>query len=61
MRKNVKYRTYITKSRAGHYTATVRDAASGELIRMRDKLPSLEAARKAARDIISVLGAYDDC
>src|SRR5262249_38131405 len=41
-------RGYITKSKAGHYTATMRDGR-GVLVNIQDKLPTLEAARAALR------------
>lgn len=41
-------RTYITKSKAGHYTMTSRNRATGVLVGIIDKLPTLEAARKEA-------------
>lgn len=51
------FRTYITKSRAGHYTATIRTTEGGHLARIHDKLPNLQAARDAARDMIAALSA----
>jgi hypothetical protein len=45
-------RTRITKSRAGHYTVSVRNAL-GTLVFIEDKLPTLEAAREAGRTAIS--------
>lgn len=39
-------RGYITKSRAGHYTAAIRDRETGVLILVIDKLPSLSGARQ---------------
>lgn len=41
----MKARGYITKSKAGHYTAKAVDAA-GHLIAIQDKLPDLPAARQ---------------
>jgi hypothetical protein len=45
-------RGYITKSKAGHYTATVRDA-QGVLLHIQDRLPSLQAAREENRAAIA--------
>lgn len=45
-------RPYITKSRAGHYTVSVRNAL-GALVYIQDKLPTLEAAREAGRAAIA--------
>lgn len=42
--KQPKFRQYVTKSRAGHYTASLRDA-QGVRVFIQDKLPTLEAAR----------------
>jgi len=50
--QQVGLRQYITKSRAGHYTVTVRNAL-GELVYIQDKLPTLEAARRAGATAIA--------
>ena len=48
--KNATGRGYITKSKAGHYTVTLR-ASDGRLLAIQDKQPTL----KAARDLLSIL------
>lgn len=44
-------RGYITKSKAGHYTAKAVDA-TGNLIAIQDKLADLEAARSFIRNAL---------
>ena len=50
--KPPKFRRYITKSRSGHYTATIRNQR-GELVHVDWGLPTLEDARRAARAAIA--------
>jgi hypothetical protein len=47
-----KARGFITKSKAGHYTAKAVDE-NGKLLAIQDKLPSLEAAREFNRVAIT--------
>jgi hypothetical protein len=47
-------RTYITKSRAGHYTVKV-VSVLGACIYIQDKLPDLETAREIGRKVIRTL------
>ena len=60
-----KVRTYITKSKAGHYTVTVRDSASRRAV-SRNLLSSLHHAREIAPELIAELqaatseGDFDD-
>jgi len=49
-----KIRTYITKSKAGHYTVTVRDLASRRAV-SRNLLSSLHHARGIAPELIAEL------
>ena len=42
-------KTYITKSKAGHYSVTIHAKGSIWPVYRQGKLPSLEAARSAAK------------
>lgn len=53
------FRTTITRSRAGHYSATVR-AADGRLVGRKSLLSSLLAARVAAKEIIAGQSVGDE-
>ena len=46
-------RAYITKSRSGHYTLTIRDLDYGQLIYISEKLGSKEEAQRMYLEIKS--------
>ena len=52
-------KTYITKSKSGHYSVTIHAKGSIWPVYRQGKLPSLEAARNAAKAFLDTYNSID--